>query len=388
MLTKSAAGTCATFDRAELTRAVTKISRIVDRRNTIPALSMVHIGGHRRGELWIRGTNLDLEMIVRLREADVHHRFEALVPAHKLLDVLRKAPECDQVAMAVDPHYGTIFKMGRLQISMNGQQPEDFPNLNINGDDGIAFELPTDVLLRCLTNTEYCISAEETRYYLNGVYVHVPACGKNAVLRFVATDGHRLAQEETKAPVGTVGRKEPLLQGAIIHSQTVHELIKLCREKDTTKEIGIRTFGTHWVITAGDTVLRSKLVDGSFPDYGRVIPLGNDKIVTAHRGDLLESLKAISSVASREGRAARLNIFGTRLTMSMNNPDVGLSKVDMEIDYAGEPIEIGFNYRYLQEHLEHIESDKVEVCLADPGSPTLIRGDRTGHLQVLMPMRV
>jgi DNA polymerase-3 subunit beta len=245
-----------------------------------------------------------------------------------------------------------------------------------------AFKLAAADLKRLIEKTQFAISTEETRYYLNGIYLHTATSGKKPTLRAVATDGHRLAQFELPLPAGAEG-----MPGVIIPRKTVAEIQRLI--EDAEAEIGIELSPSKIRFTIGNAVLTSKLIDGTFPDYARVIPLGNDKQLSVDKKEFEAAVDRVSTVSSERGRAVKLSLSSGKLVLSVTNPDSGSATEEIEADYKADPLDIGFNSRYLLDIAAQIEGETAVLKLADPGSPTLIQDkDTKGALYVLMPMRV
>jgi DNA polymerase-3 subunit beta len=243
-------------------------------------------------------------------------------------------------------------------------------------------ELAREELLGLLSRPGFAISTEETRYYLNGIYLHTAGTGKAQTLRAVATDGHRLAQVELPLPEGAGG-----MPGIIVPRKTVGEVQRLI--EDSEAEVTIELSQGKIRFTLGDVVLTSKLIDGTFPDYARVIPLGNDKELVVDKKEFEAAVDRVSTVSSERGRAVKMSLSGGRLLLSVTNPDSGSATEELEVEYESEPIDIGFNSRYLLDIAAQIESEAAVLKLADPGSPTLIQDKESrGALYVLMPMRV
>jgi len=244
------------------------------------------------------------------------------------------------------------------------------------------FALAAKDLKRLIDKTQFAISTEETRYYLNGIYLHAAGNGQSSALRAVATDGHRLAQIDLPTPQGAAG-----MPGIIVPRKTVGEVQRLI--EDGEAEVGIELSQTKIRFTLGDVVLTSKLIDGTFPDYARVIPVGNDKKLTIDKADFAAAVDRVSTVSSERGRAVKLALSAGKLVLTVTNPDSGSATEELEVEYDSDPIDIGFNSRYLLDIAAQIEGEVAVLKLADPGSPTLIQDkDSASALYVLMPMRV
>ncbi len=257
----------------------------------------------------------------------------------------------------------------------------DFPDVT-SGDFSHRFTLAPADLKRLIGKTQFAISSEETRYYLNGIYIHTLDVDGRAMLRAVATDGHRLARLELPAPDGSAG-----MPGVILPRKAVGEVQRLL--EDAQGDVTIDLSANKMRFSFGDALLTTKLIDGAFPDYARVIPTGNDKQLTVDRDVFEKAVDRVSTISSERGRAVKLALTEGKLTLSVTNPDQGSAVEEIEADYDGPPLDIGFNARYLLDISQQLDSDTTLFKLADPGAPTLIQ-DRNGAnaLYVLMPMRV
>ncbi len=368
-----------TLERSELVKALAHVHRVVERRNTIPILANVLIRAGKAG-LELKATDLDLE-IVESVPAEVKSQGATTVPAHMLYDIVLKLAEGAQVQLETAGDRATLLvRAGRSRFTLQTLPEGDFPDLAA-GELPHRFTLAAKDLKRLLDKTQFAISTEETRYYLNGIYLHA-IDDKGAKLRAVATDGHRLAQVEIPAPKGAAG-----MPGVIVPRKTVNEVQRLL--EDAGEEVAAEVSPTKIRFTLGKTVLTSKLIDGTFPDYARVIPLGNDKTLVVDKGEFAAAVDRVSTVSSERGRAVKLSLSDGKLTLSVTNPDSGSATEELEVDYGAEALDIGFNSRYLLDIAAQIEGEKAELKLADPGSPTLLRDKETaGAIYVLMPMRV
>jgi DNA polymerase III subunit beta len=369
-----------TVERAELLKSLSHMHRVVERRNTIPILANVLIRAE-KSSLQLKATDLDLEVIESIA-AEVSPGGATTVPAHMFYEIVRKLPEGSQVVLEATGDRAVLaIRAGRSRFTLQTLPESDFPDLAA-GDMTHKFKLAATDLKRLIDKTQFAISTEETRYYLNGIYLHTAGTAKSAKLRAVATDGHRLAQFELPLPNGAAS-----MPGVIIPRKTVGEVQRLI--EDSEAEIGIQLSQAKIRFNVGDVVLTSKLIDGTFPDYGRVIPAGNDKELTVTKKDFEAAVDRVSTVSSERGRAVKLSLTGGRLVLSVTNPDSGSATEELEVEYAADPIDIGFNSRYLLDIAAQLDGDVALLKLADPGSPTLIQDkDAKGALYVLMPMRV
>ena len=369
-----------TVEQAALLKALGHVHRVVERRNTIPILANVLIKAEGR-ELALKATDLDID-IVEVIAADVAQAGTTTVPAHVLYDIVRKLADGAQVSLEQDGQAGQVsLRSGRSRFSLQTLPESDFPDLSA-GEMSHRFEISASEFRTLIEKTQFAISTEETRYYLNGIYLHAAEINGETRLRAVATDGHRLALSDATAPDGAAG-----MPGIIVPRKTVAELQKLL--SDGEAKVGVELSSVKIRITAGPIVLTSKLIDGTFPDYGRVIPQRNDKFLTVERDDFARSVDRVSTISSERGRAVKFSLGDGKLTLSVHNPDAGQAIEELSVDYEATPLEIGFNARYLLDIIGQLEGDTALLKLADPGSPTLIQ-DREGapSLYVLMPMRV
>ena len=369
-----------TIERAELLKSLGHVHRVVERRNTIPILANVLVRAE-KSALSLKATDLDLEVIESIA-AEVAPAGSTTVPAHMFYEIVRKLPEGSQVVLESSSDRAVLaVRAGRSRFSLQTLPESDFPDLAA-GDMTHKFMLAGADLKRLIDKTQFAISTEETRYYLNGIYLHVAGSGKSQTLRAVATDGHRLAQTDLPVPAGAAG-----MPGVIVPRKTVTEVQRLI--EDSGAEVGIELSSAKIRFSIGDVVLTSKLIDGTFPDYARVIPSGNDKELVVDKKEFEAAVDRVSTVSSERGRAVKLSLSSGKLILSVTNPDSGSATEEIEVDYDGDPIDIGFNSRYLLDIAAQLDGEVAVLRLADPGSPTLIEDkDAKGSLYVLMPMRV
>jgi DNA polymerase-3 subunit beta len=353
---------------------------VVERRNTIPILANVLVRAE-KSALNLKATDLDLEVIESIA-AEVAPGGSTTVPAHMFYEIVRKLPEGSQVVLEASGDRAVLaIRAGRSRFTLQTLPESDFPDLAA-ADMSHKFALNAADLKRLIDKTQFAISTEETRYYLNGIYLHAAGTGKASTLRAVATDGHRLAQADLPLPAGADG-----MPGVIVPRKAVSEMQRLI--EDSEADVAIELSSSKIRFSIGDVVLTSKLIDGTFPDYARVIPTGNDKELVVDKQDFEAAVDRVSTVSSERGRAVKLSLSGGRLVLSVTNPDSGSATEELEVEYDADPIDIGFNSRYLLDIAAQIDGEVAVLKLADPGSPTLIQEkDAKGTLYVLMPMRV
>jgi len=370
----------ATIERATLLRCLSHVQSVVERRNTIPILSNVLIEASGDGTVKVMATDLDLQVIETMGAVSVEGPGAITVSAHLLFDIARKLPDGSQVSLETADNRMTV-KAGRSRFSLPTLPRDDFPVI-VEGDLPTSFELPAATLAQLIDRTRFAISTEETRYYLNGIFIHV----SDEELKAAATDGHRLARFTLPRPDGAEGMPD-----VIVPRKCVAELRKLLEEAlDTNVEVDLSASKIRFTLGGENgVVLTSKLIDGTFPDYTRVIPTGNDKLLKLDPRSFYEGVDRVATIATEKTRAVKMALEPDRVTLSVTSPDNGTAAEEVPADYKSDGFEIGFNANYLKDILGQIEGDTVELHLADAGAPTLIRqNEKSPALYVLMPMRV
>jgi DNA polymerase-3 subunit beta len=369
-----------TLERSNLLKSLNHVHRVVERRNTIPILSNVLLKAD-GALLRMKATDLDLE-VTETTAAMVEQAGATTVPAHLLYDIVRKFGEGAEVMLSTDANGATMSVIsGRSNFRLQCLPQSDFPELDAGAFTHI-FRIEAKDLKGLIDRTQFAISTEETRYYLNGIFLHTVESQGAAKLRAVATDGHRLARAEIDAPAGAAG-----MPGIIIPRKTVGELQKLLDEPDAAATVELSDAKIRFTI--GSVVLTSKLIDGTFPDYQRVIPTGNDKKLVIDRQTFSSAVDRVSTISSERGRAVKLAIADSTVTLTVNNPDSGSATEELAGGYESDPIEIGFNAKYLLDIAGQLSGSEAVFMFADAGSPTLVTDTTDGDaLYVLMPMRV
>ncbi len=369
-----------TTERADLLTSLGHVQSVVERRNTIPILSNVLLEAA-EGKLSLTATDLDLA-IVDKAPAEVTQEGATTTPAYILYDIVRKLPDGAQVSLGLSEDGGRLnVTAGRSEFNLPCLPREDFPAMS-GGELPHRFMVGGAELRRLIDKTRFAVSTEETRYYLNGIYLHAAEAQGVAMLRAVATDGHRLARVDTPLPEGAAG-----IPGVIAPRKAVSELRKLIEETDGASEVALSDTKIRFAFD--EAVLTSKLIDGTFPDYHRVIPEGNDKLMEADTKVFAEAVDRVSTVSTEKSRAIKLALDQGRAVLAANSPDSASASEEIAVSYDQEALEIGFNSRYLLDITAQIEGDQAQFVLADAVSPTLVRdGADDGALYVLMPMRV
>lgn len=370
-----------TLPRAALLKVIEAPQRIIERKTTIPVLSNMLLAA--TGErLTVTGTDLDIEIRTSCA-ASVATPGTLTVPGHLLHDIARKLPEGCEVAIEAQENGRLTVKAGRARFTLPTLPAEEYPDITA-GEMPHAFTMEARALGGLIAATEFAISTEETRYYLSGIYLHVT----DTHLVGVATDGHRLARLKTALPDGAAE-----LPGVIMPRKTVAEIGRLV---DKAKgEVALALSATKLRLTVeGDTpvTLTSKLIDGTYPDYQRVIPAGNDRLAVLDLAGLAAAVDRVATVSREGGRAVRLEFTAGQVTLSVTSPETGEAREEMEATYTGPDLSIGFNARYLADILATLArdgTDTVLIRLNDAGSPTILQtGEDAALLTVLMPMRV
>ncbi|ABD25873.1 DNA polymerase III, beta subunit [Novosphingobium aromaticivorans DSM 12444] len=373
----------ATIERATLLRCLSHVQSVVERRNTIPILSNVLIEAAPDSTVRLMATDLDLQIIETMSAVSVEAPGAITVSAHLLFDIARKLPDGSQVSLETSDNR-MIVKAGRSRFQLPTLPRDDFPVI-VEGDLPTSFEIPARTLAELIDRTRFAISTEETRYYLNGIFLHV-SDDPQPVLKAAATDGHRLARFTITRPDGAEGMPD-----VIVPRKCVGELRKLLEEVlDSAVLIDLSASKIRFTLGGENgVVLTSKLIDGTFPDYSRVIPTGNDKLLKLDPRSFFEGVDRVATIATEKTRAVKMALENDRVTLSVTSPDNGTAAEELPADYSSTGFEIGFNANYLKDILSQIDGDTVELHLADAGAPTLIRkDDKSAALYVLMPMRV
>lgn len=368
------------IERADLLKAVSQAQSVVERRNTIPILANVLIEAE-GNEVSFRATDLDIEVVDKAA-AMVERAGATTVAATTLHEIVRKLPDGAQVTLTADPTTGRLtVDAGRSNFSLATLPREDFPVM-ASSEYTSNFSASAGMLRRLFDKSKFAISTEETRYYLNGVYMHVADADGGQSLRCVATDGHRLARIDADLPEGAAE-----MPGVIVPRKTVGELRKLLEDDDA--QIAVSVSETKVRFATPSITLTSKVIDGTFPDYTRVIPTGNVRKLEVDASDFAKAVDRVATVSSERSRAVKMALDEDRLVLSVNAPDSGAAEEELAVAYGDERLEIGFNAKYLLEIASQVDRENAVFLFNSSGDPTLMReGNDQSAVYVVMPMRV
>ncbi len=369
-----------TLERNHLLKSLGHVHRVVERRNTYPILANVLLEAGENG-LKLRATDLDIE-VTETVAAMVAAPGTTTVPAHTLFEIVRKLADGAEVHLEADGAEQMRISSGRSRFFLSCLSPDGFPDLK-SGEFTHEFSIAAADLAGLIERTQFAISNEETRYYLNGIYFHTIEVEGTQLLRAAATDGHRLARTDMQAPAGAIG-----MPGIIVPKKTVTELQKLL--DGVEDEVAVELCDTKIRISVDGVVLLSKLIEGTFPDYERVMPKNNDKEMRVDTASFATAVDRVSTIASeRGGKAVKLSLGEGLLELSVTNPDHGNANEELPVSFEDEAFEIGFNARYLLDIISQIKSENAIFMFGDSGAPTLVSDEKqTNALYVLMPMRV
>jgi len=378
----TAAGQAMKFviERAHLLKSLGHVQSVVEKRGTIAVLSNVKIET-KNDLVELTATDMDLAMVEKVPAA-ISKGGATTVPAHMFYDIVRKLPEGAQIECTVsDDGAKMTIRSGQSRFSLGCLSTEDFPVM-ADGELGHNFTIKAAECRALVEKPSFAISNEETRYYLNGIYLHAAGTGANKVLRAVATDGHRLARIEVALPAGAAN-----MPGVIVPRKAIHEVKKLIEGSDGDVQISLSDSKIRFV--SGNAILVSKLIDGNFPDYERVIPANNDKIMEVDCKLFTQAVDRVSVISSEKSRAIKLHLEGGKLTLSASSTEHGTASEEIDVTYSSSTLEVGFNSRYMLEMMSQIEGDTAQFLLNDGASPAIVRDTAdVSSLYVIMPMRV
>ena len=363
------------IDRESLLNALQLVVGVVERRQTLPVLSNVLVVAE-EGRLEFTGTDLEVEIVARVAGVHLDRPGATTLPARKWLDICRSLPDNADIQISQEGEQATITS-GRSRFVLSTLPASEFPNVE-GGQNSVTFEAGDGQLKSMIDKVSFSMAHQDVRYYLNGMLIERTA----EHLRMVATDGHRLAMV-TEA---LAGEGDEITQ-SILPRKGVMELARLLDDSEDTVEIAIGT--NHFRLRTATMVFTSKLVDGKFPDYQRVVPRHGDKLVLANRSALKGAFSRAAILSNEKYRGVRFQLESGLLRITANNPEQEQAEEEMALDYDGGSLEIGFNVSYLIDALNALKGDDVKLTLSDPNSSALVEDPQDDTTQyVVMPMRL
>ena len=362
-------------ERNALLTALTAVVGVVERRHTLPILSNLLLE-KKGGKLTLLATDLELQVSTQMEGAETGDDFAITIAARKLFDIVRALPDTAKVKLDTKDSQ-VVVSAGKSRFTLQTLPAADFPRVETGAGLGAAIRLPQKTLKRLLQLVQFAMASQDIRYYLNGMLLVFE--GKQ--LRVVATDGHRLSYAETPLETETETRE------VIIPRKTVVELSKLLADVDDPVELRI---GANQVtITLPGTELVTKVVDGKFPDYQRVIPMNQPRHLKANRQNVMQSLQRAAILSNEKFRGVRLVMSENTLGIVCNNNEQEEAADEIEVSYNGEPLDVGFNVTYLLDGLGALSSEEIILSLADANSSMLLTSEgEAGFKYVVMPMRI
>jgi len=364
-----------TISREALLKPLQLVAGVVERRQTLPVLSNVLLVVEGQ-QLSLTGTDLEVELVGRVALEDAAEPGEITVPARKLMDICKSLPADALIDVRLDEQKALI-KSGRSRFTLSTLPASDFPTVE-EGPGSLNFNVEQGKLRRLIERSGFAMAQQDVRYYLNGMLIEV----SNGMLRAVATDGHRLAMCSMQAGIEQADRHQ-----VIVPRKGILELARLLTDQDAQVNV---VLGQHHIrATTGEFTFTSKLVDGKFPDYERVLPRGGDKLVIGDRQTLREAFSRTAILSNEKYRGIRLQLESGLLKIQANNPEQEEAEEEVVVDYSGAALEIGFNVSYLLDVLGVMTADQVRMTLSDSNSSALVQeADNDDSAYVVMPMRL
>ncbi len=364
------------LQRDELIKPLSYVAGAVEKRQTLPILSFVLLR-QKSGELTLTGTDLEVEIVAKVKTGQDGNG-ELTLPARKLLDICRALPEGSALDIRKEAEKAVV-KSGKSRFSLLSLPASDFPNIQTTNWDQV-FSLEQKSLRNLLIQTNFCMAQQDMRYFLNGLLFDI----NNEQLRIVGTDGHRMAISES-----TLSKKDnnTSVRQAIVPRKGIHELMRLLEDSADTVEV--RLTGNHIQASTSTFTFTSKLIDGKYPDYTKVVPAAQNKYIEIEREQLREALGRAAILSNEKYRGVRFSVAGKGIKLSTHNPEQEEATEEIAADYSGEPIEVGFNVNYMIEAISTLQSKQISIGLTDANSSCTIQSpDSKNPLYVIMPMRL
>ena len=371
------------LSKSNFVKSLSFVQNIVESKATIPILANVLLEA-KQGRLNLSATDMDITIFDKIKINNIESEGSTSVPAQILYNVIKELPDDHPIDLSYDQNNKKLHLMSsKSKFVFSCLSTDEFP-ISSTETFKISFNLEADILKEIIDKTYFASSNEETRYYLNGLYIHTTSLNNKNYLRVVATDGHRLAQYQISSPP-TITKNN---FGVIVPKKLIFELRKLIDEVKENVKIDLSERKIRF--SFNETIIVSKLIDGKFPDYEKVIPKNASNTFSINRKKFLESINRISTISSEKSKAIKLNLNKDKITISANNVEEGGSGAEeINIKYNGPSLDIGFNSGYLKEIINQFTLEEITILFSDSTAPTIIKEDsKSGTLYVLMPMRV
>ncbi len=360
-------------------KCLSHLQGIVDKKNSLPILSNILIEA-KTSQLILSSTDMDISVIESLN-CNILEEGSTTINAQIIYDIVRKLDDDSEIEIISNDGKLLTLRANGSRFSLACLSKEDFPIIE-QSNTGASIRINSRALHKLIEKTKFAISNEETRYFLNGLYFNVDQEDRKNILTLVGTDGHRLAKFSHELNHDTKN-----ISGVIIPKKTIHELSKLLSEVDIDLEISISA--NKIIFYIDNVILISKLIDGSFPDYRRVIPSDNNNIIEIDRAKLLSAVDRVSTIANEKSPVIKFKLLNNILNLNTINNESSTATEDLELNYQGVDIEIGFNSRYIMDIVNNLEDKKISIFLKDNTSPIIAQEKSNSNLvYVLMPMRV
>ena len=367
------------ISRSNFFKTLSHLQGIVDKKNSLPILANILIEAN-NNELILSSTDMDISIIEKIN-CDVTENGASTINAQILYDIVRKIDDNSEIEIISNNGKLLSLRSEGSRFSLASLPKEDYPIIE-KDNVGIDIVLNSKILFKLIDKTKFAISNEETRYFLNGLYFNTTNEDNKNIVTLVGTDGHRLAKFSHE-----INEKIDQVSGVIIPKKTIYELSKLLSEIDTNVKISISSNKIIFIV--GDIILISKLIDGSFPDYKRVIPKDNTNVLRISRDKLLSAVDRVSTIANEKSPVIKFKILQNVLNLNTINNESSTASEDLSTNYQGEEIEIGFNSRYIMDIINNLEDNEITINLKDNTSPIIAQENSNSNLiYVLMPMRV
>lgn len=362
------------ISRETLIKPLGQAAGVVEKRQTLPILAYVLIR-QQNGQLSLTGTDLEVEVTASTKTGGSTNG-EMTVPARKLLDICRGLPTDAKIKISLKGEKAVV-RSGKSRFTLITMPSADFPATEA-AEWKETFELPQKELKTLLENTQFCMAHQDVRYYLNGLLIEID----EKTLRAVATDGHRMALSEVELAQSSGGNRQ-----IILPRKGVLELVRFLEDNDEPAKISLGT--NHMRVELPNLTFISKLIDGRFPDYSKVVPANQSKELLLDRQHFRDALSRVAILSNEKYRGVRISLTKNALTLTAHNPEQEEAEEEMVVEYSGEEMEIGFNVNYMIEATNALNTEQIKFGLNDPNSScTLVLPDSSGALYVIMPMRL